>query len=101
MARLVRAIGAGTAGADGRDKPRSYQDKAADGEGFGGHVRCPSVVAGRVPAIHPPPSKRRWPGLRPAMTIARRPCSVSPLILIATGTNPAMTTARRPSSQGL
>jgi hypothetical protein len=30
--------------------------------------RLSIVLAVRVLAIHPPPSKRRWPELRPAMT---------------------------------
>src|SRR5205085_1366353 len=37
----------------------------ADGEGFGVPAHCSFVMAGLVPAIHPPPSQRGWPGLLP------------------------------------
>src|SRR3954451_17303421 len=43
---------------------------------------CPSVMAGRVPAIYPPLSKRKWPGLPPGHEGERRPCTASPPTVI-------------------
>ena len=39
----------------GQAWPHGYQDKVARGEGLRGQVHCLPVMAGRVPAIHPPP----------------------------------------------